>query len=190
MKHIIRKKTVTVKFFFNTNKEVIFNKTKINFEEDQELRMVRLWGVQTFYRGEDIAVGDTEKVESGILLNDLDYSLPLITKNLFQLAHLNLYDTKGVNFLKDAPFCIFQTIQNNWTKSSIPNTEQNPEADIVERDTKTFTGQHLDLQNSFIELATVGFSPADKTPEFSIMIDFYYSRIDLDKNIVSKLKIN
>jgi hypothetical protein len=190
MKHIIRKKTVTVKAFINKGAVNNTVKVKVNFEEDQELRLVRLWGVQTFYRGEDLQQGDIAiPIVNGILPNDLDFGLPLISKESFQIAHLNLYDTKGVNFLKDAPFCIFQTIQNNWTKSGVPNTDQNPEADIVERDTKTFVGQHLDLQNSFIEFASIGFD-GDAGFEFSIMIDFYYSRIDLDKNIVSKLKIN
>jgi hypothetical protein len=194
MKNVIRKKSVIVKFDFNTNQEFIFNKTKINFEDDQELRNVQLWGVQTFYKGTTILNEQLppDNLFNGILINDPDYSLPLITKNLFQLAHLTLYDTKGVEFLKQAPFAIFQTIQNQWIEQPviIEPFDQKTLADIVERDPKTFTGQKLDLQNSYIELATDGFSPAYRTPPFSIVIDFYYSRIDLDKEVLTKLNLN
>lgn len=184
MKQVIRKKSVILKFDFNTNQEFIFEKTKINFVDDEDLRNVQLWGIQTFYKGTTIVNEQLppNNLFNGILIDDIDYGLPLISKNLFQLAHLNLYDTKGENFLRDCPFVVFQTIQNQWIEQPIiiEPFDQKTLSDIVERDAKYFTGQKLDLQNSYIELATIGLGGVDKIGEFSIVIDFYYSRIDLD----------
>jgi hypothetical protein len=178
MKQVIRKKTVNVKF--TLPKGIVGGKTKITFQDDEDLRNVQLWGVQTFYRGA-AATG----LNNGVLPTDLDYTLPLLQKDLFLLTHLNLLDINNVNFLKDSPFVLFQTIQNNWSKGGNPNFT-NPDGTIAERDTKYFTGQRLDLQNSFIEMATAGFP--NTQDEQSIVINFYYSRLDLDSNALNQLK--
>ena len=174
MKNVIRKKTVSV--VVTVPAVQTGSRYKFNFAEDEDLRNVKLWGVQTFYAGD--LMNDAQTLNpNGIIPFDPDWSIGLIDKIKFQQTFLNLYDTKSINFLKDAPFCIFQTIQANWTQSGVPEAD-NPVSDIVERDTKYFIGQDLDLQNSFIEIVNNANVKTGET--FSIVIDFYYSRIDLD----------
>lgn len=174
MKNVIRKKTVSIVCVVPAVQTGA--RYKFNFAEDEDLRNVQLWGVQTFYKGD--AEDDAGTINpNGILIKDPDWNVDLIDKIHFMQTFLNLYDVGSDNFLKDAPFVIFQTVQGNWTQSGVPDVD-NPVSDIVERDPKYFTGQKLDLQNSFINIVNNSNVKAGET--FSIVIDFYYSRIDLD----------
>jgi hypothetical protein len=177
MKNVIRKESVEIKV--NIPKGTpLGSSVKFNFTDNENLRNVKLWGVQTFYKGQENARLGLNN-QNGILIKDLDYQLDLLSKDEFQRCFLNLYDINNDNFLIQAPFVIFQTIQNVWSKGGtpLPPPLENPDGDIVERDTKYFSGQLLDLQNSFISFWNdKPFSDA----EFSIVIDIYYSRIDLD----------
>jgi hypothetical protein len=162
---IIRKVTVSLKVNFNgTNTPV-----KVNFNQDiEELRNVQLWGIQTYF--------SAAKSIASTLVLDPDYSRVVISRFQFQGAFLNLYDTKNVNFLVNSPFCVFGTLQNG-TEGIGANHPT-----ITERDAKNFNGQKLDIQNSFVIFDKSVNQIADATR--SIVIDFYYSRLDLDKAIL------
>lgn len=162
----IRKVTIALKVNFDgTN-----NPVKINFNQDiEELRNVRLWGIETYYR--------TEKIIASTLVKDPDYLRPVISRLQFQGAFLNLYDTKNVNFLINCPFAVFGTLQNGVDGFGSYHPS------INERDAKSFNGQFLDIQNSFVIFDGSVNNAIDDTR--SIVIDVYYSRIDLDKKIVN-----
>lgn len=166
---IIRKTTVIQKYTFD---QAVKQTYKIPFPDNEDLRNVKLWGVQSYY-----GKFEGELVTSlGILIDDPDYQLPLINKDTFQRTFLTLYDKNNVEFLKQCPIIVFQTIQNNAEFHS-----RKTDCDICERDNKVFTGQFLDLQNSFYELININLKG-----EYSLVTEFYYSRIDLD----AQTKIN
>jgi hypothetical protein len=185
MKNVIRKESVIIKASIPKGTPIGAN-LKFNFQDNENLRQVNLWGIQTYYRGElkpQPPVNPlTFGMYNGILKQDLDYGLLLLDKAIFQRSFINLYDIHNDNFVINAPLVIFQTIQDNWSMGGtpLPPPQTNPDGDIVERDAKIFCGQHLDLQNCFISFVN---SEVFTDVEFSIVIDFYYSRIDLDKLI-------
>ena len=169
--------------------DIRFLQKKVNFQDNNELRNVRLWGVQTYYKYEYSKLSPPPTINSlsGQFTNDPDYNLPLITKKFFQQSFLNLYDINNLNFLKDAPLPIFQTIENNQD-SNISSSEDeilNIESTIVEKDHKIFTGQVFDLKNSSVTL----IYPDGKFPNpltFIVPITFYYSRLDQDSKLLIK----
>jgi hypothetical protein len=161
---IIRKVSIPLKVNFNGLNTPI----KVNFNQDiEELRNVRLWGIQTYYAG--------AKFLASIVPLDPDYSTAIISRFQFQGAFLNLYDTKNVNFLINCPFSVFQTIQNGVDAFGIHHPC------VTERDPKDFNGQFLDIQNSFVIFDA---SVNNVRESRSILIDVYYSRIDLDVKII------
>lgn len=162
---IIRKVTIALKVNFDGSGSPV----KVNFNQDiEELRNVRLWGVQTYYSGAKSLVST--------LALDPDYGRVLISRLQFQSAFLNLYDTKNINFLINCPFAVFGTLQNGVDGNGTSHPS------INERDAKSFNGQFLDIQNSFVIFDGSVNTRPDNTR--SIVIDIYYSRIDLDKKIV------
>jgi len=166
----IRKVTSITKLeFTGNNKRIFFN----FFKDLDELRNCRIWGIQTYYSS------TFEGQARGTLKNDPDYNLPVITETQYQNGFLNLYDTDNINFLINAPLCIFGTIQ------SMPDSFGRIPAGIVERDAKSLNGQKIDMQNSNV----VFNGTANTIKETrSIFMDIYYSRMDLDKVIINKLK--
>jgi len=172
---IIRKTTVIQKY--NFDKRINLKTTyKIPFPDNEDLRNVKLWGVQSYY-GNNLS--DVMPILDGILPRDIDYKLPVIPKFTFVNTFLTLYDKNNVEFLKQCPIVVFQTIQND---TGIFDGEiRSREFDICERDNKVFTGQFLDLQNSYYEI----INPLIEG-EYSLVTEFYYSRIDLD----TQTKIN
>jgi hypothetical protein len=166
---IIRKVSVSLKVKFDG----LGTPIKVNFNQDiEELRNVRLWGVQTYYFAGKAPFGTF-----GTLFTDPDYKIDVISKKQFQGAFLNLYDTKNVFFLQNAPFVIFNTIQNNTEKEFFG---------IVERDAKNFNGQFLDLTASFVKFDGSANPLLEPAETRTIVIDFYYSRIDLDNELLKK----
>jgi hypothetical protein len=166
---IIRKVTISLKVNFDANATPV----KVNFNQDiEELRNVRLWGIQTYYSNNEVPRFST-------LILDPDYSIAVISKQQFQGAFLNLYDTKNVNFLINCPFAVFGTLQN--TADLLPLTKG---FGITERHAKNFNGQYLDIQNSFVifDRSVNSQEPEQRT----IVLDVYYSRIDLDKELLKK----
>ena len=158
----IRKATIIQKYTFDS---AIRTNYKIPFPDNEELRNVKLWGVQSYYGRVKEQI-----FAFGIIENEPDYQMPLINKDTFQRTFLTLYDKNNVEFLKQCPIIVFQTIQND-----VELNNNRIESDICERDNKVFTGQFLDLQNSYYELINI-----DIKGEFSLVTEFYYSRIDLD----------
>lgn len=162
---IIRKVTISLKVNFDGTSRPV----KVNFNQDiEELRNVRLWGVQTYY--------SAAEPRASTLILDPDYSRPVISRKQFQGAFLNLYDTKNVNFLINCPFAVFGTLQNGVDGFGTTHPG------ITERDAKSFNGQFLDIQNSFVIFDGSVNNAADATR--SIVIDIYYSRQDLDKELL------
>jgi hypothetical protein len=166
----IRKVTSITKLEFTGNSQRIF----FNFFKDlDELRNCRIWGIQTYYSQ------TFENQSVGTLKNDPDYNLPVITEKQYRNGFLNLYDTDNINFLINAPLCIFGTIQ------AMPTNFNTIPAGLVERDAKSLSGQKIDMQNSNV----VFNGNANTIKETrTIFLDIYYSRMDLDKVIINKLK--
>jgi hypothetical protein len=166
----IRKVTSITKLeFTGNNKRIFFN----FFKDLDELRNCRIWGIETYYSS------TFESQARGTLRNDPDYNLPVITETQYQNGFLNLYDTDNINFLINAPLCIFGTIQ------SMPDSFGRIPAGIVERDAKSLNGQKIDMQNSNVVFnGTANTIKETKT----IFMDIYYSRMDLDKVIINKIK--
>jgi hypothetical protein len=162
MKQVIRKESVIIK---NLNNDTLNARIRFTFPNNENLRNVQLWGVQCFYG---------TQLHGGQIYQDPDYSQDILNKYIFQHLFITLYDKKNVEFIKRAPLVIFQTIQD----TSIFTGGGKNMTDIVERDPKTLNGQLLDLQNSYLELFTTGLKPFQNQ---SILINFYYSRIDLEK---------
>jgi len=162
----IRKVTISLKVDFDGNNTPV----KVNFNQDiEELRNVRLWGIETYYSG--------AKPLASTLALDPDYSRIVISRFQFQGAFLNLYDTKNVNFMINCPFSVFGTLQNGVDGFGFTHPA------INERDAKSFNGQFLDIQNSFVIFDGSVNNVADGNRV--IVIDVYYSRIDLDKKLVN-----
>lgn len=160
MKPVIRKETVEL--VCNTGSTLNSYVSKFNFQDNENLRNVKLWGVQLYY----------DKIFKSSLTYPSAENYPTLpTKSQFQRMFLSLYDVKDNNFLKDAPFPIFQSIENGTMQTSNAGDQKT----IQEKDFKFFTGQQLDLQKSSISIITI------KPLSFTAVIDFYYSRIDLDK---------
>lgn len=165
MKNVIRKETVIIK---NVQFSGIGVPEKFQFPDNENLRNIKLWGIQTFY------VDDT-KNSVGQLFKDPDYQIDLIPTDVFKNLFLTLKDKKNVTFLNRCPFVVFQTIENG---SIADSTLKYPTAvSLEEKDTKVLTGQELDLNNSFVEMATTGLKPFEPK---TIVINFYYNRIDLE----------
>jgi hypothetical protein len=161
----IRKVTISLKVNFDGTSRPV----KVNFNQDiEELRNVRLWGVQTYY--------SAAEPRASTLILDPDYSRAVISRLQFQAAFLNLYDTKNVNFLINCPFAVFGTLQNG--ADGIGTTDPS----INERDAKSFNGQLLDIQNSFVIFDGSVNNRPDATRV--IVLDIYYSRQDLDKELL------
>jgi hypothetical protein len=183
MSKVINEITIFTKVNLERN-DIDFLQKKVNFEDNNELRNVRLWGVQTYYKYKYFKTPELIIYESGQFINDPDYNLPLITKKFFQQSFLNLYDINNVNFLKNAPLPIFQTIENSQNESFIPNKVDRAST-IVEKDHKIFTGQLFDLQNSSVTL----IYPDNDFPDpltFIVPITFYYSRLEQDSKLLIK----
>jgi hypothetical protein len=163
----IRKVTISLKVNFDgTNTPV-----KVNFNQDiEELRNVRLWGIETYYSG--------AKSLASTLPLDPDYTRIVISRFQFQGAFLNLYDTKNINFMINCPFSVFGTLQNG-----VDGFGSNHPA-INERDPKNFNGQFLDIQSSFVTFDASVNNVRDITRV--IVMDIYYSRMDLDKVLLKK----
>lgn len=163
----IRKVTISLKVDFDG----LGTPVKVNFNQDiEELRNVRLWGIETYYAAAKFVVST--------LPLDPDYSRTLISRLQFQGAFLNLYDTKNVNFLINCPFPVFGTLQNGTDG----NGTNHPS--ITERDAKNFNGQYLDIQSSFVIFdGSVNNTQRDNRV---IVLDVYYSRQDLDKELLKK----
>ena len=159
----IRKVTVFQKFKGYGSNET----EKVFFEDNEELRNVRIWGINTYYLSKDNVT----------MIKDPNYDLAIITLPRLVHSFLNLYDTNGVNFCKNIPLINFATMQNN---SSYLTSDKFVSA-FVERDNKFFTGQKLDLQNSFVEINQ------HFTNTFVLPLEIYYTRIDLDENNLDKL---
>ena len=181
---IIREITIFTKV--NLEKiDTLFQQKKINFQDNNELRNVRLWGVQSYYYYDYNKSIPTINYFSGQIKTDPNYNLPIVRKKFFQQTFLNLYDINNDNFLKDAPLPIFQTIENS--QEEFDDVDVFREETIVEKDHKIFTGQLFDLQNSSLSM----IFPDEKYPNpstFVIPLTFQYSRIDLDanKNLLKK----
>jgi hypothetical protein len=174
MKNVIRKETIIIK---NVQFGGIGIPEKFQFPDNENLRNVKLWGIQTFYL-------DQQGANAGQLFADPDYNIALIPQDVFQNCYLTLKDKKNVNFLKRCPFVIFQTIENGGIAIS---SRYDPSSNsIVEKDHKVLSGQLLDLNNSYVELATNGLKPFEAK---TIVINFYYSRIDLEKVTMKKQKL-
>lgn len=170
MKPIIRKETVIL-----TVKPVLDNLTNtiqsFRFKDNENLRNVKLWGVQAYYN-------------TIVPFNLTGTKFETVNKKVFVKTFLTLYDISNIDFLNKAPLPIFQTIENGMVE--LRQTGQNPEwinsveSTICEKDFKFFAGQKLDLQNSFVELIPdIGDDTFFKSQNY--IFDFYYSRIDLDK---------
>jgi len=159
----IRKTSVFQNFNLFSNKV-----NKVTFDDNEDLRNVRIWGINTYYL-QSGNVGSTMTYNPNMNLDRL-----AITKPILQNSFLNLYDINGNNFIKDMPLIDFATTQNN-PFSYNGSLRKN---DIVEYDTKFFTGQKLDLQNSFVNIIWDGAELVDK---LYLPLEFYYTRIDLDK---------
>lgn len=134
-----------------------------NFFDNELLRNVKIWGVQTYYLN--------------IFKSSLDFPVTtnypaLPTKGQFRRLFLNLYDTKDNNFCHIAPFPIFQSIEDGTMQLD----KYGENYTIQEKDFKYFCGQELNLQKSGI--LYVGTNQDDK---FTVVLDIFYSRIDLDK---------
>ena len=181
---VIRKVMIFTKIEIDI--DTIGSIARINFKPNNELRNVKLWGVQSYYRYSYSKTPTLIKYESGQFTQDLDFHTDLINKDYLQRSFLNLYDTNGVNFLRNAPLPIFQTIENGQDEFYSNNGEEivDRESTIVEKDNKEFNGQLLDLQNSYINIVWSGLDY--KNPKV-IPLEFYYSRIDLD-NTTTKIK--
>jgi len=163
----IRKVAISLKVDFDGTGTPV----KVNFNQDiEELRNVRLWGIQTYYSGEE--------ARASTLIFDPDYSITVINKDQFQGAFLNLYDTKNVFFLQNCPFAVFGTLQNGADNLG------NKSIGIVERDAKNFNGQYLDIQSSFVIFD--GSVNVQRPEQRTIVLDVYYSRQDLDKELLKK----
>ena len=170
MKNVIRKETIIIK---NVQFAGIGIPEKFQFPDNENLRNVKLWGIQTFYL-------DQQGADAGQLFADPDYDIALIPQDVFQNCYLTLKDKKNVNFLKRCPFVIFQTIENGGIAIGRASNS------IVEKDHKVLSGQVLDLNNSYVELATNGLKVFESK---TIVINFYYSRIDLEKVAMKKQKL-
>lgn len=155
---VIKKLNVSLQVKLNGDS----NKIKFPFKNDTpELRNIRLWGLQTYY-GQDQQI-------TGNFPTDITYYDNLIGKFEFQNCFINLYDRKNVNFLKDAPAVIFQTVQIGV---------EGKDFNITERDNKIFCGQILDLQNSYIEFTGLANTPIQARETKIFNCDIYYSKID------------
>jgi len=160
----IRKTTIFQKIKFDN-----LSKTeKINFEDNEDLRNIRLWGINSYYRAKD----------NSTMFRDPNYNLPILLLANLKESFINLLDINGNNFVKNMPLINFATLQNEDSNAgaNIFDTA------VVERDNKFFTGQKLDLQNSFINVRK-GLLKGD----FVLPLEIYYTRIDLDENNLDKL---
>jgi hypothetical protein len=164
----IRKVTISLKVDFDG----LGTPVKVNFNQDiEELRNVRLWGIETYY--------SAKEPRASTLILDPDYSIPVISRFQFQGAFLNLFDTKNVNFLINCPFSVFGTLQNG--ADGFGTTHPG----IVERDAKNFNGQYLDIQSSFV-IFDASVNNVQRPEQRTIVLDVYYSRQDLDKELLKK----
>lgn len=159
MKANIRKETLELVCYSNPAPGSFVS--NFYFPDNELLRNVKLWGIQTYYLD--------------IFKSSLSYPVGqypnLPTRGQFKRMFLNLYDTKDNNFCKDAPFPIFQSIENGTMRTN----KYGDQYTIQEKDFKVFTGQKLNLQKSFLSIV-------DTQPvKLTAVVDFYYSRIDLDK---------
>jgi len=159
----IRKTTIFQKFKGYGSNET----EKVFFEDNEDLRNVRIWGINTYYAGKN----------SVTMERDPNYILGIISLPRLLHSFLNLYDTNGVNFCKNIPLINFATMQNNSSDFSGDKFQ----SAVVERDNKFFTGQKLDLQNSFVVINE------HFTNTFVLPLEIYYTRIDLDENNLDKL---
>lgn len=107
------------------------------------LRQVNLWGVQAYYKKIVHASPISQKL--------------LIEKPVFITGFLTLVNYAGMEFLKQAPLSMFQTIENGMS-GSIGGTLLNPilldEATIQEKNFKQFAGQIVNFDKSYIEVST------------------------------------
>ena len=152
MKNIIRKKTIRIKVNWENASPSLQNIT-FRFPNDNDLKNVHLWGMQTF-------CNDTDNQKA-----DIDYNLPILFIGDFKRMFINLVDVNNNNFLKNAPASVYHTTQDFLYDGSVKN--------VSERDTKYFSGQLLDLQNSYITFAILN----EPLRQFTgiVEIDFYYS---------------
>lgn len=157
----IRKTSVFQNFNLFSNKV-----NKITFDDNEDLRNVRLWGINTYFLAKN--------AETMTNNPNMGSDRICIIKDILQNSFLNLYDINGNNFVKDIPLIDFATMQNNPFSKFGDNTT----CDIVDYDTKFFTGQKLDLQNSFVNIIWDGREFVDK---LFLPLEIYYTRIDLDK---------
>ena len=159
----IRKTSVFQNFNLFSNKV-----NKVTFSDNEDLRNVRLWGINTYFLGSG-NVGSTMTYNPNMGVDRL-----AIVNNVLKRSFLNLYDIDGNNFVKDMPLIDFATNQNN----PFAYNGNDRKIDILDYDTKFFTGQKLDLQNSFVNIIWDGSASIDK---LFLPLEFYYTRIDLDK---------
>jgi len=177
MKHVIRKETVIIKNLTADGTGV----RKFLFPDNENLRNAKLWGLQLFYIGFDSLLVQSEGTTGGQIQNDPDYNQYLIDKDTFQRSFITLCDNKNVKFLNQSPCVIFQTIQNGPVGDP---TFSNQTVSLCEVDTKTFAGQILDLNNSYLQICEQDLKSFYGR---SIILNFYYSRTDLENVMMKKL---
>jgi len=159
----IRKTSVFQNFNLFSNKV-----NKVTFDDNEDLRNVRLWGINVYFLGRG-NIGSTMTYNPNMGVDRL-----AIVNSVLKRSFLNLYDINGNNFVKDMPLIDFATNQNN----PFAYNGDFRNIDILDYDTKFFTGQKLDLQNSFVNIIWPGSELIDK---LFLPLEFYYTRIDLDK---------
>lgn len=112
------------------------------------LREVELWSVQCYYK----------KIVPFSVLSQR----ATIDKVIFQNSFLTLVNYDGMEFLKQAPFVIFQTIENNMVE--VPLTTDPlvvNECTIQEKDFKSFVGQKVNYPKSYIEVSQPTLNTTD-----------------------------
>ena len=112
------------------------------------LREVELWSVQCYYK----------KIVPFSVLSQR----PTIDKVIFQNSFLTLVNYDGMEFLKQAPIVIFQTIENNMVE--VPLTTDPlvvNECTIQEKDFKSFVGQKVNYPKSYIEVSQPTLNTTD-----------------------------
>lgn len=128
------------------------NATRFSLPDAQNLRNTQIWGLQVYY--------------SQIIPNSIISAKKTITKTIFQQSFLTLQGYSGREFLKQSPFPIFQTIENNLSQfAEIECSEQ-------EKDFKNFVGQRINYPKSYIDTVNI---VSDPLVDLVYLISIYYT---------------
>ena len=114
--------------------------TRFQLPELNNLREVNLWGVQMYYKD--------------IVSNSMISQRPVIDKSVFQTSFLTLVNYAGMEFLKQAPAVMFQTIENGVSGAMNVATGNFVNPSIQEKDFKVLAGQIVNYPKSYIEVST------------------------------------